>query len=215
MRLDAVIFDLDGVIVSTDEFHYQAWQQLADAEGIPFSRETNHRLRGVSRMASLEIILERAGRVYTAAEKVALADRKNEAYRALLTQLSPRDILPGVMALLGQLRARGIRTAIASSSRNAGTILERIGLKRTFDAVVDGNDITHSKPHPEVFLTAARLLGVPPACCLVIEDAAAGVAAAHTGGMRCLAVGAAAGHQQADLSAPDLCGIDTDRLLSV
>jgi beta-phosphoglucomutase len=210
-----VIFDLDGVIVSTDEFHYQAWQQMADAEGIPFDREINHRLRGVSRMQSLAIILERARRACTEEEKLALAERKNATYRALLDKLTPRDILPGALPLLDGLRGRGIRVAVASSSRNAGTILERIGLAGAFDAVVDGNAITHSKPHPEVFLKAAARLRLRPARCLVVEDAVAGVEAAHAAGMPCLAVGDAAGRIAAEAAAPDLLDADIDRLLAV
>lgn len=210
----AVIFDLDGVIVSTDEFHYLAWKELADSEGIGFDREINHRLRGVSRMASLDIILERAGKPYTLAQREAMAERKNARYRELLNRLTSRNILPGVLVLLARLRERGVKVAIASSSRNTPRILERTGLAQAFDAVADGSDITRSKPDPEVFLLAARRLGVPPRRCLVVEDAAAGVEGAHAGGMRCLAVGSAAGHALADLSAPDLRSIEVDRLLA-
>jgi len=214
MPIRAVIFDLDGVIVSTDEFHYLAWQRLADEEGIPFDRRTNHRLRGVSRMDSLEILLERSPRPYSQDEKVALAARKNDYYRAMLDGLSPADILPGAMEVLKGLRARGVKVAIASSSRNSPTILKRIGLAEFFDATADGNDITRSKPDPEVFLIAARRLGVDPASCLVVEDAAAGVEAAVAGGMKCLALGAAAGHPQATRSAKDLMAVTADGLIT-
>ncbi len=211
----AVLFDLDGVVVSTDGLHYRAWKALADSEGIPFDVAVNERLRGVSRMESLSILLEKAGRDYLPAQRQAMADRKNETYRALLSTLDGRDILPGVMLLLDRLRERGIRTAVASSSRNAGTILERIGLASAFDAVVNGNDIVHSKPDPEVFHRAAKALRVAPSRCLVIEDAAAGVEAAHAAGMPCLAVGSAAGHVLADQSRKDLLNVDVEALLAL
>lgn len=184
-----VIFDLDGVLVTTDELHYQAWKQVADQESIHFDRTINHRLRGVSRMESLEIILERAGREYSPEQKLAMANRKNNLYRELLQTLTPADILPGVNTVLAELRRRGIKMAIASSSKNTPLILSRVGLKDAFDAVADGNDITHSKPHPEVFLLAAQRLGLPPADCLVIEDAVAGIEAGRRAGMAVFGIG--------------------------
>ena len=202
--IKGVIFDLDGVIVSTDEFHFQAWKHLADEEGIPFDRRINQRLRGVSRMASLEIILEKAQRRYSEIEKTALADRKNTTYRRLLDRLTPGDILPGFAEFFSELKARGIRTAVASSSRNAPTILKKIGLSKGFDAVVDGNDIRRSKPDPEVFLLAAVRLKLEPGECLVVEDAAAGVEAALAGGMPVLAVGHAAADPRATFRAEGL-----------
>jgi beta-phosphoglucomutase len=209
----AVIFDLDGVLVSTDEFHYRAWQRLADEEGIPFDREANNRLRGVGRMQCLEIMLERSPRSYTPNEKATLADRKNRYYRESLKALSPADVLPGAWEVLRGLKARGVKVAVASSSRNAPEILRRTGLAGVPDATADGNDITRSKPDPEVFLVAAARLGVAPAECLVVEDAASGVEAAAAAGMPCLAVGAAAGHLQANLSAADLASITLDDIL--
>jgi kojibiose phosphorylase len=211
----AVLFDLDGVIVSTDEFHYQAWKNLADAKGIPFDRTINHQLRGVSRMESLQIILKKSKRIYSAAEQTALAEHKNDEYRKLLGKLTSRDILPGVLILIDQLRERGIRMAIGSSSRNAVPILERIGLADAFDVVVDGTHIKNSKPDPEVFLLAAKRLGIAPRHCLVVEDAAAGVEAARAAGMKCLAVGAAKGHPGADLSASSLLDADANKLLGL
>jgi len=214
MSLKAVIFDLDGVIVSTDEYHYLGWQRLADEEGIPFNREINHRLRGISRMGSLEILLERSPRAYSSDEKRALAARKNDYYcRYLTTELAPGHILPGVMTLLSDLRELGLKVAVASSSRNADLILDRIGLNAFFDTVVDGNDIENSKPHPEVFELAARRLGVPPAECLVVEDAAAGVTAALAAGMRVLAVGAAATDSRATHRARSLAELHAADLL--
>jgi beta-phosphoglucomutase len=199
-----VIFDLDGVIVSTDDCHYRGWQQLADDEGIYFDRTINERLRGVSRMESLAILLERAERDYTPEERLALAERKNGYYRQLIATLTPADLLPGVDEVLTALRARGTKLAIGSSSKNAPLILARIGLPDFFDAVVDGNHIRHSKPDPEVFLLAAAQLGLSPAQCLVVEDADAGVEAALAGGLPVLAVGSAAAHPRATFRAADL-----------
>ncbi len=184
-----VIFDLDGVLVSTDELHYQSWRQLADAEDIPFDRTINHRLRGVSRMRSLEIILERSDRTHDDGRKQAMSDRKNAAFLTLLNDLTPRDMLPGAAACIETLKGRAVRIAVASSSRNARRILERLGLDATFNAVVDGNDIAESKPHPEVFEKAARLLDLPATDCLVIEDAPAGIEAARRAGMCVFGIG--------------------------
>lgn len=211
--IKAVIFDLDGVIVSTDEFHYLAWKELADAEGIPFDREDNERLRGVSRMESLDILLEKAAKAYSDALKLEMAERKNTIYRSLLERLSPADILPGVASVLDGLRARGVKIAIGSSSKNAGPILQAIGLAEAFDAVADGTHITRSKPDPEVFTLAAQKVGIAPEHCLVVEDAHAGVEAGVAAGMRVLAVGSAADHQSATLRAKDLSGITLDEML--
>jgi beta-phosphoglucomutase len=211
--IQAVLFDLDGVIVSTDEYHFQAWHKLAEAEGIPFSRQDNERLRGVSRMESLEIILEKADRAYSGEEKAAMAERKNDIYRESLKNLTPSDILPGVLDVLEGLRSRGIRMAIGSSSRNAQPILRAIGLDDAFDAVVDGTHIERSKPDPQVFAMAGEQLGVPPEQCLVVEDADAGVDAGLAAGMPVLAVGAATGHPGATLKAADLTAITLDQML--
>lgn len=213
--IKAVIFDLDGVIVSTDEFHYLAWKELADAEGIPFDREDNERLRGVSRMESLDILLEKSSKPHTDDEKQAMAGRKNDIYRGLLQRLSPADILPGVNAVLDGLKARGIKVAIGSSSRNAGPILKAIGMAGAFDAVADGTHITRSKPDPEVFTLAASMLGIPPANCLVVEDANAGVDAGLAAGMPVLAVGSATEHPSATLRARDLSAISVDEMLGL
>jgi len=212
-KIAAVIFDLDGVIVSTDEFHYLAWKQLADAEGIPFDRADNERLRGVSRMESLDILLEKAAKHYGDTAKVDMAERKNTIYRRLLDRLSPTDLLPGVAAVLAGLRTRGVKIAIGSSSKNADPILLAIGLADTFDAVADGTHITRSKPDPEVFTLAAHRVGVLPEHCLVVEDAHAGVEAGLAAGMRVLAVGSAAEHPSATLRAKDLSAISLEELL--
>ena len=188
--LKAVIFDLDGVICSTDEYHYEAWKAMADSIGVYFDREINNRLRGVSRMASLEIILERwQGDALSPEEKMALATRKNDIYRGLLANMSPADLSDEVKSTLDALRASGLKLAIGSSSKNTPFILERIGLKGYFDAISDGNNITNSKPDPEVFLKAAAFLGEGPADCLVVEDAVSGAEAGHRGGFTVACVG--------------------------
>lgn len=213
MELKAVIFDLDGVIVSTDEYHYQAWKRLTGEEGIYFDRAINERLRGISRMESLEIILERSPKTYTIDEKNSLATRKNQYYRELLHNLTPEEILPGVRSLLDELKKEGIKIAVGSSSKNTPLILKQIGLDSYFDAVVDGNDIKRSKPDPEVFLLAAQRLGIPPENCLVVEDAEAGIQAALAGGMSVLGVGSASNSQAASIRMLDLSTVSCQSLL--
>jgi beta-phosphoglucomutase len=211
----AVIFDLDGVIVSTDEFHYRGWQRLADEEGIFFDRKTNERLRGVSRLESLEIILEKAGRKFSGEEKAAMAERKNRYYREMLDTLTPENVFPGVMNLLKKLREKSIKVAIGSSSKNTSFILQKIGMDGYFDAVSDGNQIKKSKPDPEVFLLAASKMKLPPDQCMVVEDADAGVEAAINAGMKCLAVGSASTNPKAHLRANNLNEISVEQILSM
>ncbi len=201
--MKAFIFDLDGVVVSTDKFHYLAWKQMADDEGIYFDEKINDRLRGVSRMASLEIILERATKSYTDEEKAALATKKNDIYRGLLTQITPADRLTGVSETLAKLREMGYKLAIGSSSKNTPLILEKIDYADYFDAVADGNRITRSKPDPEVFLLAASDLGLDPAECFVVEDAEAGVDAANAGGFISIGVGGAAEYAKTQIKLDD------------
>ncbi|MDR0959647.1 MAG: beta-phosphoglucomutase [Propionibacteriaceae bacterium] len=206
----AVIFDLDGVIVHTDELHYRAWKGLADRLGLPFSRTDNDQLRGVSRMRSLELLLAGRADSYSEAEKVALADEKNKDYRDLLNELSPDDVSEAVRCTLWALQEGGYRLAIGSSSRNAGLILRHIELDGWFEAVADGSMITHSKPDPEVFLKAAELLGLSPAECVIVEDARSGVDAALAGGFHCFGIGDAAGHPDvtwAIESLPDMLAV--------
>lgn len=215
MKISAVIFDLDGVIVSTDEFHYQAWKQISDQEKIYFDREINERLRGVSRMESLEIILSHSDKTYSEREKEILAQQKNEVYCELLNKLSPNDILPGVINLLLSLKAKGIKIAIGSSSKNTPFILEKIGLATSFDTIADGNGIKKSKPDPEVFLLAAEKLGVTTEECVVIEDAQAGIDAAIAAGMKAVGVGTAASCVNTHLKLLDLSNLNIDDLLEV
>lgn len=188
MNCKAVIFDLDGVICFTDKYHYLAWKALADRLGIYFDEIINNRLRGVSRMASLEIILERSSVAYSEEEKLAFAEEKNTTYRALLANMSPADLTDEVLDTLKELRRRGYKLAIGSSSKNAKFILGQIGLGDFFDAISDGTDITHSKPDPEVFQVAARKLGMEPTVCAVVEDALAGIKAAKAADMIAVAL---------------------------
>jgi beta-phosphoglucomutase len=200
----AVIFDLDGVLVSTDAMHYRAWKAIADSEGIYFDENINNRLRGVSRMESLEIVLERATREYDEDEKRALAERKNADYVDLLKGLTPADVSEAVAAVLRTLKANGVKIAVGSSSRNTPLILKQIGLDRTFDAVADGNDIERTKPAPDVFLVAARRLRVEPDECVVVEDAESGIMAAKAAGMLAAAIGDAARSPEADFRLTDI-----------
>ena len=196
MKFKGIIFDLDGVICFTDKYNYQAWKQMADKEGIYFDEIINNRLRGVSRMASLEIILERADKAYTEEEKEQMAYEKNETYKKLLYNMTTQDLSQEVKDTLDALRAKGCKLAIGSSSRNTKLILGQLGLADYFDAISDGTNITKSKPDPEVFLKAADFLGLQPEDCLVVEDAVAGIDAACAGGFESAGLGEAAEYEK-------------------
>ena len=196
MKFKGIIFDLDGVICFTDKYHYQAWKQMADKEGIYFDEIINNRLRGVSRMASLEIILERADKAYTEEEKEQMAYEKNETYKKLLYNMTTQDLSQEVKDTLDALRAKGCKLSIGSSSRNTKLILGQLGLADYFDAISDGTNITKSKPDPEVFLKAADFLGLQPEDCLVVEDAVAGIDAACAGGFESAGLGEAAEYEK-------------------
>lgn len=198
--IKAIIFDLDGVLVSTDELHYRAWKALAGRLGVPFDRAKNDRCRGISRMASLDIVLEDAPTAYTQAEREAFAAEKNVTYRAMLASLTPADTLEGMMPTLAELRRRGYRLALASVSKNAPLILERTGLDRYLDAVADGNCITRSKPDPEVFLKAAEKLGMACESCAAMDDALAGIEAGRAAGMLTIGFGDSAKNKAGDLN---------------
>lgn len=198
--IKAIIFDLDGVLVSTDELHYRAWKALAGRLGVPFDRAKNDRCRGISRMASLDIVLEDSPTAYTQAEREAFAAEKNETYRAMLASLTPADTLEGVLPTLAELRRRGYRLALASVSKNAPLILERTGLDRYLDAVADGNCITRSKPDPEVFLRAAEKLGMACESCAAMDDALAGIEAGRAAGMLTIGFGDSAKNKAGDLN---------------
>ncbi|HTB21254.1 MAG TPA: beta-phosphoglucomutase [bacterium] len=191
VHLKAVLFDLDGVIVDTARYHYLAWKKIAEEQGIAFDEKANEALKGVSRMASLDLILARGKRDYSPSEKIALADKKNALYVEMIAGLKPEEILPGVKDFLASLKAAGIKRAICSASKNAPMILERLKVAEDFDTVVSGNDTSRSKPDPEVFEMAAKRLGLPHSECLVVEDAYAGIQAAKSAGMKAVGIGEA------------------------
>ena len=211
-----IIFDLDGVLVSTDEYHFRSWKRLCDELGFGFfNREFNHKFRGVARMTCVDILLDAAGKSLTTAEKQQLADRKNRYFVESLENVTPDELLPGSLEMLAQLKQRGIRIAIASNSRNAKSIIERVGIAPYLDAIIDGYDINNSKPHPEPFLLAAEKLGLRPEECLVVEDAVAGIEAANAAGMKSLGVGERDYLPNAPALVKDLSRISADQLLQL
>lgn len=187
--IKAVIFDLDGVIVDTAHYHFLAWKRLADELGIEFTQSDNERLKGVSRMRSMEILMEIGGLSFNQHDKEKLANKKNTWFVDYVERMLPDEIFPGVIPLLHSLRAKGLKVGLASSSKNAITVIQLLHIQNEFDAVIDGTMITHAKPDPEIFLLAAKRLNVNPEHCLVFEDAEAGVEAARAGGMKCIGVG--------------------------
>jgi beta-phosphoglucomutase len=208
MNFAACIFDLDGVIVDTAKYHYLAWRRLAREMSFDFSPEQNERLKGVSRIQSLEILLELGGITLTDAEMINAAHRKNAWYVDYITTLTPDEILPGAKDFLTDVRRHGIKMAVGSASKNAGLILHRLLLQEMFDAVIDGTKVTRAKPDPQVFLLAATELKVEPAACIVFEDAQAGIQAAKNGGMHCVGVGDRTILHEADLVIRGFEGLD-------
>lgn len=203
-RFKAVIFDLDGVITDTARYHYLAWKRLADSQGVHFDEEANEHLKGIDRMGSLDLILAGAKRQYTPNEKLALAHDKNEHYKELISSMSPADLLPGAVQALDACRAAGLKIGLASVSKNAFSVLDSLGIRDKFDYVVDAATIARGKPDPEIFLKAARELGVPPEDCFGVEDAVAGVASIKAAGMFALGIGDPAILAQADVVIPGL-----------
>lgn len=191
MKWKGVIFDLDGVLIHTDTLHFLAWKRIADSLGIKFDEAAGVRLRGVSRMESLKILLETGNKSLPQGEMEALAEKKNQYYVQLLESLSPQSVDSSVRETLQKLREKGVLLSVGSSSKNAGYILDRTGLRQYFDAVSDGNNIVRSKPDPEVFLKACGFLGLQPNECLVVEDAPSGIAAAKAAGMSFAGIGEA------------------------
>lgn len=207
--MKAFIFDLDGVLVSTDCLHYQAWKKLADELSIPFDERINHRLRGVSRMASLEIILENSTKNFSEEEKKELAEKKNATYVRLLSQMSKEDVSDEVRDTLKKLKEKGYLLGIASSSRNAKTILKQVELLDEFDAISDGTNIQESKPNPEVFLKAAEMLKVSPKECFGVDDAVAGIDAANAAGMKSIGYGDSTSYEKCDYTISDFKELET------
>jgi beta-phosphoglucomutase len=188
-NMKGAIFDLDGVIVDTAKYHYLAWASLADELGFVFTEEDNERLKGVSRMRSLDILLEVGGLQFEEAEKLAMAEKKNRLYVEYISKLEASELLPGVKEYLTGLRTRGIGIALGSASKNAEFILNKLNITDLFDAVVDGNKVSLAKPDPEVFLIAGQELGLQPDECIVFEDAEAGVQAGKAAGMKVVGIG--------------------------
>ncbi len=188
-KIRAFIFDLDGVIVDTAKYHYIAWKHLAKQLGFDFTPEHNEKLKGVSRMESLNILLSIGGIALPNDQKDKLAAQKNALYVSYIKKMTPSEILPGVLHFLGEIKKTGIKSAIGSASKNTPLILKQLNIEKFFDAVVDGNSVTHAKPNPEVFLQGAQLLGVNASECLVFEDAIAGIEAAGNAKMHCIGIG--------------------------
>lgn len=209
--LKAFIFDLDGVITDTAEYHYRGWKRLADEEGLPFTREDNEALRGVSRRNSLLLLLK--GRVYPEEKLQEMMARKNKYYLEFIKEITPRDLLPGAKELIEELRAAGYKTALGSASKNAREVIERLGIAALFDAISDGYSVERAKPAPDLFLHAAEQLGLPPNECVVVEDAAAGIEAARAGGFRSVGLGPRERVGAADAVFPSLEGVRLADLL--
>ncbi|MFB9864852.1 beta-phosphoglucomutase [Rufibacter immobilis] len=210
--IKACLFDLDGVLVDTAVYHFKAWRRLAQTLGIDFTEHDNERLKGVSRVRSLEIILEIGGQTLPQEQMLALCEQKNTEYLLDVAQMTPEEILPGVVDFLKALKVEGIKIALGSASKNAQLILERTQLLPYFDAIIDGRHVTNGKPDPEVFLKGAEALGVPPEECVVFEDAVAGVEAAKNGDMLCVGVGQPEVLTQADVVVKDLTEMSVARL---
>lgn len=209
---EAVIFDLDGVITDTAEYHYLGWQRMADEEGIPFDRAFGDRLRGVSRVESLQMIL--GDRDVSTEVFTELADRKNRYYVEFLNEVTPDDLLPGARELVQECKDRGLKVAIGSSSKNAKTVLQQLQVTGMFDAITDGHDAEHSKPAPDLFLHAAKQLSVDPERCVVIEDAASGVEAASAAGMLAVGIGPEDRMSAADVRFDSVADADLDLMLT-
>ncbi len=211
-QIKGFIFDLDGVLTDTAEYHYRGWKRLADELGIPFTRKDNEALRGIPRRESLLMILK--GRAYSEEQIEEMMERKNRYYLDFIEQITPRDLLPGERELLQEIHAAGLKSALGSASKNAPEVIERLGITDLFDAISHGESVKHQKPAPDLFLHAAAQLGLEPAACVVVEDAASGIEAARTGGFRSVGLGPVERVGQADLVLPSLRGIHLADLLA-
>ena len=210
--IKAFIFDLDGVLVDTAEYHYRGWKRLADEEGLPFDRKENEALRGISRRESLLLILK--GRTLPEEKIQEMMERKNRYYLEFIRDVTPADMLPGASELLQEIHAAGLKSAVGSASKNASQVVQQLGIASLLDAVSDGYSVVNPKPAPDLFLHAAAQLGVPPAECVVVEDAAAGIKAAKAGGFRSVGLGPAERVGAADLVLPSLAGARLEQILA-
>ncbi len=209
------IFDLDGVIVETAIFHYQAWRRMANELGFDISEEFNEKLKGISRIESLDLILQHGGLDLSIGKKHELASKKNQWYLELISQMSEKDILEGIPTFLNKAKTAGIKIGLGSVSKNAKMILERVGLIDDFDVIIDGTKISKGKPDPEVFLKGAEELGLNPAECIVFEDAVAGVQAAKNAGMKAVGIGKKEILTQADIVFENLVEADLKTILNL
>jgi beta-phosphoglucomutase len=209
----AVIFDLDGVITDTARYHFLAWKRLANEIGLDIDEKFNEKLKGVDRMKSLELILAQGQKVYSEPEKERLAQKKNDYFKGLLEGITEKDLLPGAARLLKEVRERKLKVALASVSKNASTVLAKLGITSQFDYIVDANKITRTKPDPEIFLNAAEGLGVSPIECIGVEDAAVGIEAIKAANMYAIGVGDPKILSAADLVIPDLTAFHLDQVL--
>lgn len=209
--IQGFIFDLDGVLTDTAEYHFRGWKRLAGELGIPFTREDNEFLRGIPRRESLLLILKE--RQYSEEQILQMMERKNNYYLELIREITPRDILPGARELLEEIRAAGLKSAVGSASKNAPEVVERLGIARLLDAVSHGGSVERQKPHPDLFLHAAAQLGLEPVGCVVVEDAAAGIEAARAGGFRSVGLGPEQRVGAADIILPSLEGVYLQDLL--
>jgi len=211
MTIKAFIFDLDGVLTDTAEYHYRGWKRLAEELGIPFSREDNEALRGIPRRASLVAVLK--GRAFPEAQILEMMERKNLYYLEFIREISARDLLPGARELLIEMRAAGLKTALGSASKNAAEVIQRLGIESLLDVISDGYSVERQKPAPDLFLHAAAQLRLPPAECVVVEDASAGIEAARAGGFRCIGLGPRERVSGADVIYPALSEVHLPELL--
>lgn len=212
LKIKACIFDLDGVIVDTAKYHYIAWKRLAKELGFDFTEEDNERLKGVSRIRSLEILLEIGGLSFSEEKKAELAEKKNKWYVEYISKMTPEEILPGAKEFLQALRKAGIKVALGSASKNSMLILNNLKLAESFDAIVDGNKVSKAKPDPEVFLLGAKELGIAPGNCVVFEDSKAGIEAAVSGGMYSIGIGNAKILDKADFVVSSLAEMTVNKL---
>ncbi len=211
-NIKAFIFDLDGVLVDTAEYHYRGWKRLADEEAIPFTRKDNESLRGITRRASLMLILK--GRTYPEEKIQEMMDRKNRYYLEYISGITPVDLLPGAREFLEEVHICGLKSALGSASKNARQVVEQLGIASLLDAISDGNSVDRQKPAPDLFLNAARQLNLPPARCVVVEDAAAGIEAAKAGGFHTVGIGPHERVGLADVVIKSLHGARLDQILS-
>jgi beta-phosphoglucomutase len=214
-NLKAALFDLDGVVVDTAKYHYLAWKKLAEELGSDLTIEENNLFKGVGRMQCMDILLSLKGLSMTEEEKLKNADRKNKIYIEYISKMSKDEVLPGFLKLSDEIKKRGWKIALASSSKNTAIVLERLGISNCFDAIVNGNDIVNSKPHPEIFEKAAQKVGINPSECVVFEDAKAGVQAAKAAGMKCVGIGKREELNRADMVIPGFEGISIEDILEV